>query len=207
MKICLISEYLLNRSAYKYALKLIDGIDFVIDFQNIEECSQYLVHHSEIEAVLIDVELSEKGINLIKEMKAKNKTIKFVIMAEQNEILSIIALGAAYVLKNMVLDDFVRVIATTLQGNLFIAADAVSYVTSILQEKADKMKNFESYHLTDREKEILILVSKGESNTEIGTQLYLSPYTVKNYVSKIIEKMNVKDRTQATAKAIQYGLV
>ncbi len=61
--------------------------------------------------------------------------------------------------------------------------------------------------MTDREQEILGLVAEGKSNSEIGDELALSAFTVKNYVSKIIEKLDVKDRTQATAKAIQYGLV
>ena len=51
------------------------------------------------------------------------------------------------------------------------------------------------------------LIAEGKSNSEIGDELALSAFTVKNYVSKIIEKLDVKDRTQATAKAIQYGLV
>lgn len=61
--------------------------------------------------------------------------------------------------------------------------------------------------LSDREKEILERITKGKSNTEISKELYLSAFTVKNYVSKILEKLEVKDRTEATAKAIKYGLV
>lgn len=61
--------------------------------------------------------------------------------------------------------------------------------------------------LTAREKEILNLVAEGKSNSEIGKELYLSSFTVKNYVSQIIEKLEVKNRTQATVKAVKYGLV
>ena len=62
-------------------------------------------------------------------------------------------------------------------------------------------------HLTKREKEILNLVTQGKSNSEIGKELYLSEFTVKNYVSQIIEKLEVKNRIQATVKAIKYGLI
>lgn len=206
MKICLIGNYLLTRSAYVSALSQIDGIDSVVDFGSISECWEFL-ENSITDAVLIDVELTEDEITTIREMKMKFKSIKFIIMAQQNEVLEVLALGATYVLKDLKMEEFVRVIATTLKGNLFIASDIVDLITSVFQDQITRQHNIKSYRLTEREKEILTLVAKGLSNTEIGKELFLSAFTVKNYVSKIIEKMEVKDRTQAVAKAIQCGLV
>jgi DNA-binding NarL/FixJ family response regulator len=57
-----------------------------------------------------------------------------------------------------------------------------------------------------REKEILGLLGKGLSNTEIAARIYLSEGTVRNYVSSIFEKLDVKDRTQAAVMAIRCGL-
>ena len=71
----------------------------------------------------------------------------------------------------------------------------------------NKIKDHCSINLTKREKEILNLVTQGKSNSEIGKELYLSEFTVKNYVSQIIEKLEVKNRIQATVKAIKNGLV
>lgn len=206
MKICLIGNYLLTRSAYVSALSQIDGIDSVVDFESISECWDFL-ENSITDAILIDVELTEDEITTIREMKMKFKSIKFIIMAQQNEVLEVLALGATYVLKDLKMEEFVRVIATTLKGNLFIASDIVDLITSVFQDQITRQHNIKSYRLTEREKEILTLVAKGLSNTEIGKELFLSAFTVKNYVSKIIEKLEVKTRTQATAKAIQYGLV
>ncbi len=206
MKICLIGNYLLTRSAYVSALSQIDGIDSVVDFGSISECWEFL-ENSITDAVLIDVELTDDEITTIREMKMKFKSIKFIIMAQQNEVLEVLALGATYVLKDLKMEEFVRVIATTLKGNLFIASDIVDLITSVFQDQITRQHNIKSYRLTEREKEILTLVAKGLSNTEIGKELFLSAFTVKNYVSKIIEKMEVKDRTQAVAKAIQCGLV
>lgn len=62
-------------------------------------------------------------------------------------------------------------------------------------------------NLTKREIEILSGIAQGKSNSEIGKELFLSAYTVKNYVSQIIEKLEVKNRTQAAAKAFKYGLL
>lgn len=61
--------------------------------------------------------------------------------------------------------------------------------------------------LSDREMEILRLIARGLSNAEIAGQLFLSQGTVRNYVSAILAKLNVSDRTQAAVLALRYGLV
>lgn len=206
MNICLIGEYQLTRNAYVKALKTIEGIDEVYDFETLRECITFL-ERARSDLVLLDIELNETEILLMDKLRQKCPKIKFIIMAEQEKILQTLALGAAYVLKNMLIDEFVRVMTTVIKGNLFIASDAVELVTTAFQEKLDNIKFSRSCYLTEREKDILVLITKGQSNSQIGEQLCLSTFTVKNYVSKIIEKLGVRDRTQATAKAIKYGLV
>jgi NarL family two-component system response regulator LiaR len=60
--------------------------------------------------------------------------------------------------------------------------------------------------LSDREMEILRLIARGLSNAEIAGQLFLSQGTVRNYVSAILTKLNVTDRTQAAVLALRHGL-
>lgn len=209
IKICLIGDYLLTRNAYVQALSTNDEIECIADFDKLSDCVRFLEHGS-ADVVLIDIKLNESGFEAITKLKRRFTQIKFIIMTDQDEqenIIKVISLGAAYVLKNMLLDEFVNIILTVLKGNMFICADAVGILTSIFQEKLEFSRKTELYNLTEREKEILIHISRGESNQEIGQALALSAFTVKNYVSKIIEKLEVKTRTQATAKAIQYGLV
>jgi DNA-binding NarL/FixJ family response regulator len=61
--------------------------------------------------------------------------------------------------------------------------------------------------LSEREREILALMANGFTNTEIAGRLYLSEGTVRNYVSNVLTKLNVTDRTQAVVKALRFGLV
>ena len=61
--------------------------------------------------------------------------------------------------------------------------------------------------LTEREKEILVLVSKGCSNTEIGDILHLSPNTVKNHLKNLFESLGAADRAEAVAIGIRRGLI
>jgi DNA-binding NarL/FixJ family response regulator len=60
--------------------------------------------------------------------------------------------------------------------------------------------------LTEREIEVLSLIARGLSNTDIARQLFLSEGTIRNYVSTILTKLDVSDRTQAAVIAIQHGL-
>ena len=61
--------------------------------------------------------------------------------------------------------------------------------------------------LSEREIEIVRLMAKGMTNAEIGVELYLSEGTIRNYISTILGKLGVKDRTQAVVMAIRYGLI
>jgi DNA-binding NarL/FixJ family response regulator len=61
--------------------------------------------------------------------------------------------------------------------------------------------------LSERELDILRLLARGFSNAEIASQLALSPGTVRNYVSSVLSKLEVSDRTQAAVLALRYGLV
>ena len=61
--------------------------------------------------------------------------------------------------------------------------------------------------LTDREREVLGLVGRGLTNTEIGTQLFLSPLTAKTHVSRIMSKLGARDRTQAALRARALRLI
>ena len=60
--------------------------------------------------------------------------------------------------------------------------------------------------LTDREREVLDLLARGQSNHTIGRELFLSPRTVANYVSSILSKLHAADRTEIAIRAREAGL-
>jgi len=61
--------------------------------------------------------------------------------------------------------------------------------------------------LTEREREVLVLVAEGLSNDEIAARLFLSPLTAKTHVSRIMTKLNARDRAQLVVMAYETGLV
>ncbi len=73
-----------------------------------------------------------------------------------------------------------------------------------LSEKKEKNKKS---LLTEREKDVLLLVTEGYTNKEIAQELFLTEYTIKSHLLNIFKKLNVKNRTKATLKAIELKLV
>lgn len=77
-----------------------------------------------------------------------------------------------------------------------------------MMEKLSKAKEHVLHEdLTNREKEILLLISEGKSNQEIADELFITLKTVKTHVSNILSKLDVDDRTQAAIYAFKHGIV
>ena len=211
IKVCLIGNCLLTRNAYSKALTTFEDFGVLGDFDQVSDCLEFL-ENTEVDVVLVDIPKSNPDIfETVSLLKEKFKRTKVIVIAEeqhQDHVLKVLSIGAnGYIMKDISIDNLVRIIRDAIEGNLIISQEAIETLTAICQEKIKSSQSSIDYKLTEREKEILSRVSKGQSNSEIGKELFLSTFTVKNYVSKIIDKLEVKDRTQATAKAIQYGLV
>ena len=210
-KLCLVGDDLLTRNAYIKALSSFEDFEVVGDFDKVSDCLEFLENNT-VSLVLIDIlKNNPEDLETIRAIRQKFKETKVIIKTgeqAQEQILKVLSVGAnGYVLKNTTLELLVRVIKDVIDGHLVISEGVVDILSTVCQEKIQHYQPSNCCNLTDREKQILNCISKGKSNTEIGKELCLSPFTVKNYVSRIFEKLEAKDRTHATAMAIQYGLV
>ena len=205
IKVCLIADFKLTRNAYMKALTSFEEFEVLGDFDNINNCIEFM-EKTKVDVVLVDIlKGNPDAYETVCLLKEKFNNVKVIVIAEEEfNALQVLSNGASgYVLKNISMENLARIIKDAIDGNLVIASGVV--FAPVWQEKIKKERF--NCNLTDREKEILDRITKGKSNTEISKELFLSVFTVKNYVSKIIEKLEVKDRTEATAKAIKCGLV
>lgn len=101
-----------------------------------------------------------------------------------------------YILKNSPTERILSAIITVAEGGTVFAPDILDYIRS--NAKPTRGDFFED--LTDREKDIVELISKGLSNSQIADKLYLSHGTVRNYISLILEKTGLEHRTQIAVK-------
>jgi DNA-binding NarL/FixJ family response regulator len=93
-----------------------------------------------------------------------------------------------------------------MEGKSFVDPAIAGKLLNQVASKQTQPKSLLTDKLTERELDVLRLISKGVNNSDIASQLHLSEGTVRNRVSVILEKLGVADRTQAAVIAIQHGL-
>lgn len=115
-----------------------------------------------------------------------------------------------YLLKDTPPEELTKAIRGTVQGKNYIDPNVAGKVLQHMQRTSVTMPTTELkliQPLTDRELEVLKLLSQGLSNQEIAASLQLSEGTVRNYLSTLFSKLGVSDRTKAAVLAIQHGLI
>ncbi|WP_164744487.1 LuxR C-terminal-related transcriptional regulator, partial [Paenibacillus xylaniclasticus] len=171
--------------------------------------------------VLMDINMPHfDGVQATKMIKELYPEIKIIILTSYKEIdyvLSALSHGAeGYLLKAINPKHLVAGIRVVHLGGTLISQDMASDVVQRLKErelngehkenKATKAKT-NDFELSSREITVLQKLANGLRNQEIAESLFLSEGTVKNYISNIYAKLNVKGRVEATKKAREAGLV
>lgn len=164
--------------------------------------------------VLLDIEMPEvNGINACRQIKEANPNIKIVMltMHEEDEFLfeAVKAGAMGYVLKNHASRDLLDAVEGALEGESRLDPQLASRLMnefSRMQEREKKRADL-FHKLTEREREILRLVTEGMSNKEIANKLFISDKTVKNHLKSIFDKLNINDRTKAAVIALKEKLV
>jgi DNA-binding NarL/FixJ family response regulator len=160
----------------------------------------YRKHHPNL--VLMDLRLPKvSGIEstsaIIREFP-EARVLMLSTHSGEDEIYRAMQAGArGYVLKSVLREELLRAIREVWEGRRYL--DPV--VAPLLAERLSHRS------LTNRELEVLRMVAKGLGNKEIGTALNIAEVTVKLHVSHVLEKLSVKDRTQAATVALQRGII
>lgn len=211
IKLCIVEDYNLTRTALKCALNLYEDINVVADFEDAENCLDFLINNK-VDIVIMDLGLPNmNGLEATKIIKEKYPETKVIIVTSHEtdeEVLTALVSGAnAYSLKDIEYSDLYKVIKLVIKGGIWLDPRIVQIAIKVFKQQQNQKqeKNIE-LNLTDREKEVLKLLSKGLSNTEIAEELVISPHTAKVHVSNILNKLAVTDRVQAAVKAYQYNL-
>jgi len=163
---------------------------------------------------LVLMDLKMPGMNGVLTTRKINETypdIYVLVLTTYDDdewIFDAIRSGAAgYLLKDTPPQDLIKSIKGTLEGMSFVDPQVAGKLLSEYAENFGKSQPPSHYTFTERERDILTLLSQGLSNTEISDKLFLAEGTVRNYTSGLLKKLGVADRTQAAILAIRYGLV
>lgn len=159
------------------------------------------------DVVLMDLQMPEvDGVEATRRIRAAEKPPAVLVLttfAEDARIREALQAGAiGFLLKDVAKEDLLRAIFAAARGTPTL--HPVAQQVLLKQMTEPESSPFEP--LTARERDVLRLIARGASNKEIAAQLFLSVGTVKGYVSAILPKLGVQDRTQAALFAAKHGL-
>jgi len=211
IRVLIVEDQTLVREGIEKLLDLADDITVVDRAIDGEDGLQKL-RQSSPDVVLLDVRMPKmNGIEFLESLqKAGDPTPTILLTTFDDDValLSGIRLGAkGYLLKDVSLTKLTEAIRLVAGGGTMINPVVTERLRRGLTTAPLSASPDYEEELTPRETEILRLMTGGYSNREIASALALSEGTVKNYVSNILGKLGVRDRTRAVLKAIEKGYV
>ncbi len=198
MKILLVDDDALIRDGLKSLLELEGDFEVCGTAANGQEAFELCKQHRP-DIVLMDIRMpvldGVLGTKLIKQSLPETKVVILTTFKDDEYVREAINNGAeGYILKSQPFASIAKSLRVVAQGNSVFEREVVEVLHSML--RGERKVSPEEYGISPREFEVLQLVGEGLSNDEIGEKLFLSAGTVRNYVSVLLEKLSLRDRTQ-----------
>nr|WP_304943085.1 response regulator transcription factor [Vallitalea guaymasensis] len=168
-----------------------------------------------IDVVLMDIRMPVmNGVEATRAIKDYNGSIKIIVLTTFNDdeyIFDSLKYGASgYLLKDAMPKEISEAIRCVYNGGTLINPSVATKVMDRFKEISNNEQEYERVQevntLTSREKDICSLLAKGKNNKEISEELFLSQGTVKNHITSILGKLDLRDRTQLAIFAIKNKL-
>lgn len=222
IKVLLVDDQTLIRQGIRLLLEIEPDIQVVGQAANgLEALQQVESLHPDV--VLMDVRMPEMdGVAATRALSARFPDVKVIILTtfeDDETVFEGLKAGArGYLLKDISSEEMAQAVRKVAAGEALIQSRLTRKVLaefSRLAAATDRKPSSQigvaaqalSVPLTEREQDVLKALAHGLSNREIAEQLVITEGTVKNHVSSLIEKMGVRDRTQAVLKGQELGLI
>jgi DNA-binding NarL/FixJ family response regulator len=207
--VLIVDDHLVLRSGLKLLLELESGIEVLGDAESAESAMR-LASELQPDVILMDIQLpAMNGIEASKRIKATNPRIQILMLTmfqDDDSVFAAVRAGAqGYLLKGASQEDIANAIRGVARGEAIFGAGVAERVLRFFSAVRPIAAPIFP-ELTAREREILELIAQKCSNATIATRLDLSPKTVRNYVSNIISKLQVADRSEAIWAAKNAGM-
>ncbi|MEE3468133.1 MAG: response regulator transcription factor [Eubacterium sp.] len=197
MKIVVIDDDKLVALSLKTILESSDGIEVVAMGSSGEEAIRLYREHQP-DVMLMDIRMEgmtglEAGTEILKEFPAA-RLLYLTTFSDDEYIIKALSMGAkGYILKQDY-EGIAPALQAVMNGQSVFGDSVRDKLPTLMKEK--EAFDFDAYDISDKEREILEAVASGMNNKEIAEQLYLSEGTVRNYISSLLDKLDLRDRTQ-----------
>lgn len=211
ISVLLVDDHVLFRQALRHLLEAEPDLQ-VIGEAGDGRSAQQLAERANPDVVLMDISMPGiDGVTATRDLKQNNPDVKIIILtmfAEDGHVIRAIRAGAdAYLLKNSDSSKVIEAIRAVARGESVIEPQLATTLLSEFRRISEFRDEESIAGLTEREIQLLRLVAGGLSNKEIAAELSVAESTVKNRLSLLFEKLEVKDRTQAAIYALSHGLI
>ena len=210
MRVIICDDQALIRDSLEMLLSLDKDINVVGLAQDGAEAVELVAQHQP-DLVLMDLKMpGMNGIEATRQIRTHYPAVKVLVLTTYDDdewVFDAIRAGAAgYLLKDTPREGVIKAVKGTVEGKAFVDPAVAGKLLGQVAGRQTQPATLITDKLTEREGDVLRLLARGLTNADIAARLYLSEGTVRNYVSAILAKLDVSDRTQAAVIAIQHGL-
>ena len=210
IRVLLVDDHAVVREGLRNFLALQDGLEIVGEASDGNEALEQ-AQRLEPDVILMDLVMPGlDGIGAMRQLRTRTPASRVIVLTsflEDERVLPAIQAGAAgYLLKNVAPAELARAIRAAHAGEAIIDPTAAARLVHAIADDA-RPRIEEPERLTRRERDVLELIARGQSNKRIALELGISEKTVKTHVGHLLAKLGVTDRTQAALMAVEEGLV
>ena len=210
-RVMVVDDEALVRSGLRMILGSAAGIEVVATCDGVHAVEEARRHRPDV--VLLDIRMPEvDGLTVLRELSrwSESPAVAMLTTFDADEFLAdaLQAGAAGFLLKDIEPEQLVQAVrALAGGGGVLSPAVTRTVIAGYVDGSARPTGEARVESMSTREREVLGLLALGLSNAEIGKRLYLSPATVKDYVSAVLAKLNVSNRVQAAVVAQEAGLL
>ena len=207
IRVMVVDDHQVVRQGFTMFLKAFDDLELVGEANNgkeaVEHCSDYSP-----DVILMDMVMpimtGAEAIGIIREKHPQVQIIALTSFSDDRQLVqkALKAGAIGYLFKDISIDELADAIRKANRGDPILAPEA----TRMLIQATRAPQKLE-YNLSDRELEVLALLTEGLNNPQIGEKLIISRSTVKFHVSSILGKLGVSNRAEAVAIAVEHKLI
>ncbi|MCF4967120.1 response regulator [Nostoc sp. CMAA1605] len=211
IKVLLVDDQSLIRQGLRALLELEPDLEIIGEAEN-GEIALNLIAQLEPDVVLMDMRMPiMDGVAATKEIQKRFQGVKVLVLTtfdDEEYVKAALQYGAmGYLLKDTPSEELAVAVRAVQKGYTQLGPGIVKKLLTEFQPPAPSQTPTippSLAELTPREKEVLLLIATGANNREIAQQLYISEGTVKNHVTNILNRLHLRDRTQAAIIANTY---
>lgn len=202
-RIMIVDDHEVVREGLRSLLNRHEGFSVVADAANVEHAVAEAAR-SQPDVIVMDVRLPDgSGIEACREIRQTRPETKVIMLtsyADEDAVFASILAGAAgYLLKQTRGNQLAEAIEAVSRGESLLDPAVTQKVMDRVRMSGKRAHDDPLSELTEQEHKILTLIAEGKTNKEIAEEVFLSDKTVKNYVSNILSKLNLRRRSEAAA--------